>query len=848
MITERFPLSSPLLPAASRGYLFTLLLAAGLLWGWNYGLWDLEGPDEGRYVQVAKELYGRSDWLRLTVNGEAYKEKPPLPFWMIAGSMKLGGGEVSAWTARLPSVLAGLLTVLLVFDIGRARWNARAGFLAGLVLLTAPLFARQIPSARLDGLFTAWITLTAWAWLTAPPAMENSRLSAWRAAIFWTALAGAFFTKGPLALVAMLGMLLGESWRSRSWAPWRSVWPLVGVLMLIALIGGWLASQYAVGGADFVRKQISTGTLGRILNGSHENPVWYYAVTLLEDVFHPWLVFLAAALVSLWRERKRPLPEGLRPLLFWIAAVLLILHVSSGKRTQYLLPVLPAMALITGWYIDARVLDRALPRWARGIAIALAGLLAVTFAASAVFTLMGKELLWPHDFYLEPRHAAIAAVLFASAGVTTCMLFRRRSAWMLVMALAALTLSVEIFYASIVNTARNLRRSSWTFSRTVEGMLPAGETVVGALGRAENPRFHVYGHYGVLPLDPRDDKFEWDDTMPRLLVARAEDSRFIDQARDLGGYRILGTVEADGEPLTLMTATEEQAEAELYVVPLRLAVAGDTGTDSGEQRDIVRQMMVRHAERPLGAVLLLGDNLYGDEPFRFAFRRRYVEPFEPLIRAGIPFYAALGNHDGEGGRREGEICAPLFRMEGSDYYTRTLGDNLITLIALNSETLREGDRAQLVWFEKALRASTSAWTVVILHRPVQASLIAEGGDDKIHELIREDLAGPWAPDLVLSGHNHLYERRLPVAGVHHLTTGSGGKLDDDEIFPEDHGRAAGYNERRSFVTLDVYPDRIEGEAIAEDGEVVDRFTLQPRPRSAGVTSPPSQPETAFRPS
>ena len=68
-----------------------LLIALCLgLWAWTCGLWDLWGPDEARYVQIAKELLPRRNWFLLTLHGQPYDEKPPLPFWMLAGMLKLG--------------------------------------------------------------------------------------------------------------------------------------------------------------------------------------------------------------------------------------------------------------------------------------------------------------------------------------------------------------------------------------------------------------------------------------------------------------------------------------------------------------------------------------------------------------------------------------------------------------------------------------------------------------------------------------------------------------------------------------------------------------------------------------
>src|SRR5688572_28518224 len=79
-----------------RDLLILSLLCAVTFW-WNYGLWDLWGPDEGRYVQIARELLGRSNWFLLTVHGESYDQKPPLPFWLFAWMLKLGHGAVNVW-------------------------------------------------------------------------------------------------------------------------------------------------------------------------------------------------------------------------------------------------------------------------------------------------------------------------------------------------------------------------------------------------------------------------------------------------------------------------------------------------------------------------------------------------------------------------------------------------------------------------------------------------------------------------------------------------------------------------------------------------------------------------------
>lgn len=146
-----------------------LLLALCLgLWSWTAGLWDLWDADEGRYAQVAHELLGRGNWLLLTLQGEPYDQKPPLPFWIFAAMLKVNGGEISTWLLRLPPILFAMATVFLTWSIGRRRLGERAGLMAAVVLLTTAQFAGDAPSVELNVMLTGWVTLGLWAWLTRP--------------------------------------------------------------------------------------------------------------------------------------------------------------------------------------------------------------------------------------------------------------------------------------------------------------------------------------------------------------------------------------------------------------------------------------------------------------------------------------------------------------------------------------------------------------------------------------------------------------------------------------------------------------------------------------------------------
>ena len=174
-----------------------VLLALGVvLWVCTCGLWDVRGPDEGRYTQVARELLQRHNWLVLTVQGHPYDQKPPLAFWFFALALKIAGG-VNTWALRMPGVLAALGTIALTYGIALQRWGTRAAFFAGLFLLAAPAFIDDAPAVELNMLY-AFFTIAALAvWLQFEFVNPDSRLPWARAALFWLCVAAAFFCERP---------------------------------------------------------------------------------------------------------------------------------------------------------------------------------------------------------------------------------------------------------------------------------------------------------------------------------------------------------------------------------------------------------------------------------------------------------------------------------------------------------------------------------------------------------------------------------------------------------------------------------------------------------------------------
>lgn len=149
MVNDRF-----LLNQRSLGW---LLLIALMVLGAGLGLRDPWPADEPRFALIAKEMVESGQWLFPMRGGEIYPDKPPLFMWGIAIGYLLTGSIKVAFL--LPSLLAGLLTIVLVWDLGRRLWNPATGFMAGLLLLFTVQFTLQAKTAQIDALVTCFITL-----------------------------------------------------------------------------------------------------------------------------------------------------------------------------------------------------------------------------------------------------------------------------------------------------------------------------------------------------------------------------------------------------------------------------------------------------------------------------------------------------------------------------------------------------------------------------------------------------------------------------------------------------------------------------------------------------------------
>jgi predicted phosphodiesterase len=253
---------------------------------------------------------------------------------------------------------------------------------------------------------------------------------------------------------------------------------------------------------------------------------------------------------------------------------------------------------------------------------------------------------------------------------------------------------------------------------------------------------------------------------------------------------------------------------------LKFAVLGDFGTGSREQYDLAAQMKTVHDQFPYELVTLVGDNLYGSERPQ-DFKKKFEDPYKPLLDAGVKFYASLGNHDDPQEQRNYK----LFNRDGKQYYTfKPDTKQSVRFFALESSYLRP---EQVAWFEQELKDSNSDWKIPYFHHPPYSSGERHGSDTQMRDVL-EPLFLKYNVSVVFTGHDHFYERTKPQKGIVYFVCGSGGQLRKGNIDKSTGLTAAGNDQDQAFLIVEINADQMWFNAVSRQGKVFDSGVITRR--------------------
>jgi hypothetical protein len=256
---------------------------------------------------------------------------------------------------------------------------------------------------------------------------------------------------------------------------------------------------------------------------------------------------------------------------------------------------------------------------------------------------------------------------------------------------------------------------------------------------------------------------------------------------------------------------------------IKFLVIGDSGTGGSDQLRVAKRIAEVHKIYPFEFAIMVGDNMYGGEG-PSDFRRKFEEPYKPLLDAGVKFYASLGNHDDPTQR-----FYKLFNMNGERFYSFKAPKPGLDVLggarffALDSNYMSP---EQVAWLEKELKASGSDWKIPFFHHPLYSSGEKHGADEVLRKQL-EPLFVKYGVDVVFTGHEHFYERIKPQQGITYFVNGSAAKLRKGNIGRSDI-TAKGFDAGFVFMIVEITGAEMHFQTIEAAGKTIDSGTIKRR--------------------
>lgn len=423
-------------------------------------------PDEGRNAEVAREMAASNNYAVPHLNQLPYVDKPVFYFAVGAAIMELLGP--TEFAARLPSLLFTLATLGMVWWFGRRNVGEAGGLVAAAATAAMPLTAAFARTVIFDSALTFFVTISIIGFYQAAEAPKRPPATGWTT-LGWTGMALGILTKGPVALALPLMVMLPYlGWRRRL----DVLWDAVAVTLFVAILLPWLfAMSRAV--PNFLEYVLVTETFKRLATDELQRtaPFWYFLPIIVAGSL-PWSLVIASG----WRRRgvlrdaSGAWDRRAVLLLLWIALPLLFFSISQSKRPHYVLPLMPAIGLLTGLLWSGR---EHRPPGARGAGAGLAVLGALFFLAPGIVSATLEVA--PRVAQAIPRTAQALGLVCVLTGLGVLFGLRRRD--LLVFALCVPVAAIPVVGMGLMR-AIGEDRSSRAVAEAIHRAAPARVQVV----------------------------------------------------------------------------------------------------------------------------------------------------------------------------------------------------------------------------------------------------------------------------------------------------------------------------------------------------------------------------------
>lgn len=441
------------------------------------GLRPLANPDEGRYTEISREMAISSDYVTPRLNGVKYFEKPPLVYWLSALTFKAFG--VNHFTARIWVALFAVLGCVLTYYAAASIYGRAAGFWAAIVLATSLIYYVLAQVILLDMAVSVMISGALFTFLLGVREPRGAR----RRSLFmahYAFMALATLCKGLIGFlipgaVMFLWLLLLGNWRLL-----RPFYPVTGIALFLAIALPWhvmagLANHSAQHSLDFTWFYFVHEHFERFTTTVHRRyePWWFFLPFLVGGLF-PWTVFAWQAVVrSLhggWKSRKENGEAWF--LAIWVLFVVAFFSFSQSKLIPYILPVIPACAVLIGRYVAERREAGMEAGFSRGAWIFAA--LAVALGLAVIF-IPSPDGLDRMAMRFPFVRGLSSAILLTGAGFTALVLLKRQPR----LVIGGMLATVAVLFASLASMGSAIDSGSTiALSRIIEQRIKPGDRVI----------------------------------------------------------------------------------------------------------------------------------------------------------------------------------------------------------------------------------------------------------------------------------------------------------------------------------------------------------------------------------
>src|SRR4051794_7581482 len=385
-----------------RAVAFLLLCAALLFLPGFFGIPPID-RDEARFAQATKQMVESGDFVDIRFQDDVRYKKPVGVYWLQAAAVETASAlglprpQARIWIFRIPSLIGAVGAVLLTYWTALAFVTRRGAIFAGLILCSSVLLGVEARLAKTDAmlLFTVVAAMGAMARVyLAWQRGEDTERPPWSyPAIFWTAVAAGILLKGPLILmfVGLTIVTLAILDRNASWL-WR-LRPVWGLMWLLVLVLPWFVLIFWRAGETFFTDSVGGDMLAKFVGQeSHGAPPGLYLL-LFWVTFWPGAPLAGMAAPAVWRARREP---GAQYLLAWLIPSWIVFELVLTKLPHYVLPLYPAIAILTVGALERRVLSRSWLRRGAAWWFAIPAITAV-IAIVAAIKLMHQPVFpaWP---------------------------------------------------------------------------------------------------------------------------------------------------------------------------------------------------------------------------------------------------------------------------------------------------------------------------------------------------------------------------------------------------------------------------------------------------------------------